>query len=495
MRALREALSDAYDGWLRDAPARATATASRWSRSAASAGANRRRTPTWTWCCCTTGSTAASPRWPTRSGTRSGTAGSAWTTRCARPSRRSRRPGRSEGAARPARPAPRRRRRGAVARRCAAQVVELWRATRAKRVDELRGSCRSRAGQLAGEGAFLLEPNLKDSRGGLRDAQSLRALALAQLSTCPRAVRTANTAPARRPRRAAAAAPGAPRTCCGCRSTTASRRRSVWSTTTATPDRDEVLRRVNHRCPQRRARARRRLAARRGRRRPPAAACAGCSASPPGAGAARASRATSSPRTARSCWPATPTRAADPGLVLRAARAAAEHDLPLRRVHPRPAGRPSARRCPSRGRTTSATTSSPCWAPGAAAVPVLESLDLGRAAERADPRMGRRALPRPAQPGAPLHRRPAPARDRGAGRRRSPARSPVRTCCSSARCCTTSARATRGDHSVVGAEHAGDDRRSGWASPTRDVATITALSCGTTCCCPTPRPAATSTTR
>ena len=46
---------------------------------------------------------------------------------------------------------------------------------------------------VAGEGAFLLEPDLKESRGGLRDAQSLRAFALAQLVDLPSVVRSANT--------------------------------------------------------------------------------------------------------------------------------------------------------------------------------------------------------------------------------------------------------------------------------------------------------------
>ena len=45
--------------------------------------------------------------------------------------------------------------------------------------------------EVAGEAAFLLEPNLKESRGGLRDANTLRALAAAQLVDVPVAVREA----------------------------------------------------------------------------------------------------------------------------------------------------------------------------------------------------------------------------------------------------------------------------------------------------------------
>ncbi len=70
------------------------------------------------------------------------------------------------------------------------KVLDVWRATAAKRVAELRAVSQERW-QLAGEGAFLLEPNLKDSRGGLRDGQLLRAFAIAQLVDYPTAVREA----------------------------------------------------------------------------------------------------------------------------------------------------------------------------------------------------------------------------------------------------------------------------------------------------------------
>lgn len=70
------------------------------------------------------------------------------------------------------------------------RVVELWRAGAIERLAELQQLSRHRW-QLAGEAAFLLEPNVKDSRGGLRDAQSLRALAAAQLVDYPVAVREA----------------------------------------------------------------------------------------------------------------------------------------------------------------------------------------------------------------------------------------------------------------------------------------------------------------
>jgi [protein-PII] uridylyltransferase len=71
-----------------------------------------------------------------------------------------------------------------------AAVLQLWRAVAARRAVELRELSADRW-QLAGEGAFLLEPNLKDSRGGLRDVGSLRALALAQLVDLPPGARDA----------------------------------------------------------------------------------------------------------------------------------------------------------------------------------------------------------------------------------------------------------------------------------------------------------------
>ena len=75
--------------------------------------------------------------------------------------------------------------------RVRAAVLDLWRRTATDRVDELRAMSETRA-QLAGDGAFLLEPNLKDSRGCLRDVVALVALARAQLVDLPPAVRSAD---------------------------------------------------------------------------------------------------------------------------------------------------------------------------------------------------------------------------------------------------------------------------------------------------------------
>jgi [protein-PII] uridylyltransferase len=70
------------------------------------------------------------------------------------------------------------------------RLLDLWRASAPQRVPELLEISQARW-RVAGEAAFLLEPNLKDARGGLRDAQILRALAAAQLVDYPQAVREA----------------------------------------------------------------------------------------------------------------------------------------------------------------------------------------------------------------------------------------------------------------------------------------------------------------
>ncbi len=70
------------------------------------------------------------------------------------------------------------------------RILDIWRSGAPKRVRELRQLSEERW-ELAGEAAFLLDPNLKESRGGLRDAQTVRALAVAQLIDFPLAVREA----------------------------------------------------------------------------------------------------------------------------------------------------------------------------------------------------------------------------------------------------------------------------------------------------------------
>ncbi|MEU0934539.1 [protein-PII] uridylyltransferase [Embleya sp. NPDC005971] len=59
-----------------------------------------------------------------------------------------------------------------------------WRAAAVKRLPELHESCRERA-QRHGEVAFLLEPDLKEARGGLRDATALRAISASWIADAP----------------------------------------------------------------------------------------------------------------------------------------------------------------------------------------------------------------------------------------------------------------------------------------------------------------------
>ena len=60
------------------------------------------------------------------------------------------------------------------------QVLSRWRRSAPSRMAELRELARSRW-RVRGDASFLLEPDLKDCRGGLRDWVGLRALASAQL--------------------------------------------------------------------------------------------------------------------------------------------------------------------------------------------------------------------------------------------------------------------------------------------------------------------------
>jgi len=69
--------------------------------------------------------------------------------------------------------------------RLAAQLVSAsraaWRSGAGKRLPQLRAAVQERA-HTFGEVAFLLEPDLKQARGGLRDVHALHAIAVAQLA-------------------------------------------------------------------------------------------------------------------------------------------------------------------------------------------------------------------------------------------------------------------------------------------------------------------------
>ncbi|MCW2527715.1 MAG: (Protein-PII) uridylyltransferase [Pseudonocardiales bacterium] len=66
------------------------------------------------------------------------------------------------------------------------RVLALWRASAGSRVEEFYEKTTARW-KTFGEAAFLLDPDLKDSRGALRDWHALRALAAAQLINVPHA--------------------------------------------------------------------------------------------------------------------------------------------------------------------------------------------------------------------------------------------------------------------------------------------------------------------
>ncbi|TKJ33237.1 [protein-PII] uridylyltransferase [Blastococcus sp. CCUG 61487] len=73
-----------------------------------------------------------------------------------------------------------------LAGRLRAATLSSWRQSAGRLLPELRDLRRDRARQV-GELAFLLEPDLKEAYGGLREGQVLRALAAAQLADEPTA--------------------------------------------------------------------------------------------------------------------------------------------------------------------------------------------------------------------------------------------------------------------------------------------------------------------
>ena len=124
-------------------------------------------------------------RWPSRSGTRSGTPGPSSTTRCARcremvDGRRRRPPGR----ARAARPPPPRRRPQPHAAAAHHDARRSGAATPATGCPRCASWSRSRH-ELIGELAHLSVPDLKEAEGGLRDATVLKALVATWLVDVP----------------------------------------------------------------------------------------------------------------------------------------------------------------------------------------------------------------------------------------------------------------------------------------------------------------------
>ena len=71
-----------------------------------------------------------------------------------------------------------------VVARARSAVLADWRGAARRRLPELLGSVRER-GERHGELAYLVEPDLKEARGGLRDVVVLRALAATWLADRP----------------------------------------------------------------------------------------------------------------------------------------------------------------------------------------------------------------------------------------------------------------------------------------------------------------------
>ncbi|MFI6602083.1 [protein-PII] uridylyltransferase [Nonomuraea sp. NPDC050536] len=71
-----------------------------------------------------------------------------------------------------------------LTRRARESVLAEWRADSRRRLGELREAADQRL-HSSGELAFLLEPHLKDGRGGLRDVQAMQAVAAAWVASAP----------------------------------------------------------------------------------------------------------------------------------------------------------------------------------------------------------------------------------------------------------------------------------------------------------------------
>ena len=145
------------------------------SPSAATAGAPSAPTATSMWCSSTTG-TGTSPRSPTPSGTRSGTRASTSTTPSAGPPRCSPRPPRTCGWRSACSTARLVWGESEVADPLLEKARAAWRDRLGARYLPLLKEQMAERRATAGDVAFLLEPDLKESHGGLRDVSVLRAI-------------------------------------------------------------------------------------------------------------------------------------------------------------------------------------------------------------------------------------------------------------------------------------------------------------------------------
>ena len=351
---------------------------------------------------------------------------------------------------------------------------------------ELRQAGARPATSSAGEVAFLLEPDLKEGRGGLRDVHAIRwaEAAAAVLLRGRRRRRSTHAYDVLLARGSSCtAAPGGRATGCSSRSRTrsptalgyASRRR---------PDAPRRRRGPHHRVDERRGlapRRRRRSSGPLGWRMPPRPA-------------------TSAPGVVLRDGEVAPHRRRRPGATtrcssLRAAAAAAAGRRPHRPRVARPAGRRVARRCAdpvaARGPRPRSST---CCSPGAPAIDVIEALDQRGPVGAASCPSGRRcaasrsATPTTASPSTGTCARRPPTPPALADRVDRPDLLVVGALLHDI------GKGYPGDHTEVGIElrrqhrPAHGLRRRRRRRPQCDGAR-------TTCCCPTSPPAATSTTR
>ena len=183
--------------------------------------------------------------------------------------------------------------------------------------------------------------------------------------------------------------------------------------------------------------------------------------------------------------------AADPGLLLRAAAAAARAISCCRRTRSR-CSPCTARRCPSRGRRRCAGRSCGCWPAGAPRCRCWSSWTRRGCCPGCCPSGTACARCRSATPGTG-----SPSTATSWRRRRPPPSSPGTstgpTCCSSPRCCTTSARAGRAT-TARPASRSPPRSPPAWASPPTTSRCWARWSATTSCCRPPP-PGGTSTTR
>ena len=285
--------------------------------------------------------------------------------------------------------------------RTRATLLGDWRGGIRRRLPEVLETLADRA-ERYGEPAHLLEPDLKEARGGLRDVTVLRALAASWVADRPHgAVDEAHLrlldvrdAPARRhrpggrPAAAGRAGRGRGRLRADRRRRAAGRGRAGRPDDRATPSTPPCA------GPGRRCRP------------------GGCAPARAGPGCARSATAWSS-TTARSCSASGSGRRSDPVLPLRAA-ATAVPDGPAAVAGDRGApgrGLPAAARAVAGGRPGGAGGDAGRRA--RALVGVWESLDRAGLVTRLDPGVVRGPEPPAAQRRPPAHRGPAHDRDRG----------------------------------------------------------------------------------